>query len=55
MGLVVFRMEGRLGNYGRNDMMEELWSDLGRLGNVRNGFGSNGGNGDGLKQMGFFK
>ena len=47
MGWVVFRMEGKLGNYGRNDMMEELWSDLWRLWDVRNGFGSNGGNGSG--------
>ena len=48
-------MEEMLGNYGRNDMMGGLWGDLGRLGNVRNGFGSNGGNGNGLKQMGVFK
>jgi len=53
MGWVVFRMEEMLGNYGRNDMMGELWGDLGRLGNVRDGCGSNGGNGNGLKQKGF--
>ena len=31
MEWVVFEMEGKLGNYGRDDIMGELWSDLGRL------------------------
>ena len=35
--------------------MGDLWSDLGRLWDVRNGFGSNGGKRNGLKQMGVFK
>ena len=55
MGWVILEMEGKLRNYGRDDIMGELWSDLGRLWDVRNGFGSNGGKRDSLKQMGFFK
>ena len=34
-------------------LLGELWGDLGRVGNVIDGCGSNGGNGNGLKQKGF--
>jgi len=54
MGWVVFEMEGKLGNCERDDIMEELWSDLWRLWDVRNGFGSNGGKRNGLKTNGCF-